>query len=389
MREHFEKVLGISNALDHPNDLRAYSYDASGLEGKARIVLFPENDEHIRHILVWANRTNIPVTIRGLGANPVGQVVPNNSLVVDMSKYDRIHTLNLQEGWVLVDVGVVLSDLQRFLARHERELAINPTTSNVATIGGLLGMNQLDRQSHKHGRLANNVVDFEMLDGTGKHYLSGDKRFIGLEGVGAVITKAQIKIRKPTKKKTTDLLPFEEKHELIAKIEELNNNLNVLSLEYLNPIMSELLDFKKKHHLLVEYASEEGEIVNQELQEKLWSMRDDAWGVASKQGNTIIEDITIPTNYLYEFIEWCDERQLPVVGHAGLGIMHPFYKPTVDREELYEYVKMRGGEAAGQHGYGEVKKRWVPKHKKDLVIELKDEYDYNDIIGRGKLHDYA
>ena len=389
MREHFEKVLGISNALDHENDLRAYSYDASGFQGKARIVLFPESDEHLRQILTWANRTNIPVTLRGLGANPNGQVIPNNSLVVDMSKFERIHTLNLKEGYVLVDVGVVLSDLQRFLARHDYQLAINPTTSNVATIGGLLAMNQMDRQSHKYGRLRENVLDFEMLDGTGKHYLTGDKRFIGLEGIGAVITKAKIKVRPRKNPVSTDLLPFEEKHDLVASIEELNNNLNVVSLEYLNPLMSELLDFKKKHHLLVEYNSEEGEIKNQEVQEKLWRMRDDAWKAASKQGNTLIEDVTIPTNYLYEFLEWCDERQLPVAGHAGLGIMHPFYKPGVDREELYEYVQMRGGDAAGQHGYGQLKKAWLPKYKKDLVIELKDEYDYNDIIGRGKLHDYA
>ena len=389
MREHFEKILGISNALDHENDLQAYSYDASGEEGKARIVLFPKSDEHLRQVLTWANRTNIPVTLRGLGANPNGQAVPNNSIVVDMSKFDRIHTLNLKEGWVLVDVGVVLSDLQKFLKRHGRELAINPTSSNVATIGGLLAMNQMDRRSHKNGRLKENVVDFEMLDGTGKQYLSGDKRFIGLEGVGAVITKAKIRIQEPPTTLTTDLLPFEQKHELVAKIEELEGNLNVLSLEYINPLMSELLDFKKKHHLLVEYSNEDGEIVNQEIQEKLWDMRDSAWSVASKQGNTVIEDVTVPTNYLYEFIEWCDERQLPLVGHAGRGIMHPFYKPDMDREELYEYVTMRGGSAAGQHGFGLLKKPYVKEHTKDLVIELKDEYDYNDIIGRGKLHDYA
>ena len=140
---------------------------------------------------------------------------------------------------------------------------------------------------------------------------------------------------------------------------------------------------------LVEYASDDGEIVNQEIQEKLWQMRDEAWNAASRNGHTIIEDVSVPTNYVFEFLEWCDERQLPVAGHAGMGVYHPFYRAGDSREELYEFVTMRGGDAAGQHGYGLVKKEWVPKHKKDLLIELKDEYDYNDIIGRGKIHDYA
>jgi FAD/FMN-containing dehydrogenase len=391
MRDHFAKLLGYENALDNEFDLLAYSYDASGLQGKARIVLFPENEEEIRQILTWTNRTNIPVIIRGLGANPQGMVVPYNAIVIDMSRFDKILTLNLKEEYVVVQPGVILSDLQKTLRKHGYEFAINPESRRVATIGGLLAMNQMSRQSYKYGRLSKNVLNIEILDGTGKHYPQGDRRFIGLEGVGAIITKARIKIRKIQESYSTSLLDFTEKHELLAELENLKGHLGVCSIEYLDPRISEMLNMKKAHHLLVEYIGEDGEIQNQEVQAGLWKQRANAWSVATKNNYSILEDVTIPEHKLYEFLEWCDERRLPVVGHIANGIMHPFFSDEAtqnQREELYEYAIMLGGDAAGQHGYGEVKKAYVPKHIKKLVNELKDEYDYEDIVGRNKLHEY-
>ena len=391
MREHFTKILGFEYATDNEFDLLAYSYDASGLHGKARIVLFPHTEEEIRQILTWANRTNIPIIVRGLGANPLGMVVPNNSIIIDMSRFDKILTLNKQEHTVTVQTGVILSELQAVLAKHGYEFAIDPESRDVATIGGLLGMNQMSRRSYKYGKIAQNTVNIEGFDGTGKHYPELDKRFIGLEGVGAIITQATIKIRENNQTHSTTLKTYQQKHDLIADLETLQDHLGITSIEYLNPKMSELLDMKAAHHLLIEYIGEDGEIQNQEIQQGLWNQRKNAWKVATRNGYALLEDVSIPQNKIYEFLEWCDERQLPVTGHIGMSILHPMLSEeatTQQREELYEYVQTIGGSAAGQHGYGEIKKAYVPRHLKTLINTLKDEYDYEDIVGRNKLHDY-
>ena len=391
MREHFAKIMGFENALDNEFDLLAYSYDASGIHGKARIVLFAHNEEEIRQTLTWANRTNIPLIVRGLGNNPHGMTVPRNAIVLDMSRFDKILTLNLQEEYVVVQPGVILSDLQKILAKYDYEFPINPESRSVATIGGLLGVNQMSRRSYKNKRLKEHVLNIEAFDGTGKHYTEANKAFIGKEGVGSIITKATIKIQKKHDNYTTTLKDYTEKHELLAELEELQTHLGISSIEYLNPKMSEYLGMKKTHHLLIEYIGEDGEIKNQEVQAGLWKQRARAWSAATKQGYGVLEDVTIPKHKLYEFLEWCDERQLPVTGHIGVGILHPLLKndcTTEQRKELYEYAVMLGGRAAGQHGYGENKKAYVPKQLKEEIIALKDEYDYEDIVGRGKIHDY-
>ncbi len=388
MREHFGPLLGVENALDNPNDLLAYGYDASGLEGKARIVLFPKNAEDLRQILVYANRTNIPVVTRGLGANPLGMVVPENSIVLDMAHFDRISTLNLKEGWVRVETGVVLSDLQRVLEKHGHTFPVVPGSKNVATIGALLAMNQMDRRSHKHGRLGKHVMELEVIDGTGKHYPEQEPKFIGMEGTCAIIISAKIRVYPIIEKRSTDVLPFDQLHELLSAVDEKKEDLTVLSLEYMNPQMSRLSGIEEKHHLLVEYEGDKGEIVNPESQDRIWKGRDQAWDAAMRAGHPIIEDCSVAPEKMYDLLAWCEEQELPAVSHIGMGIVHPFFGEQ-DRTAFYEKVKALGGDVSGQFGYGLVKKKHVPQRLRNTLIKLKDEYDYNDILNRGRLHDYA
>lgn len=76
MKEHFERFLGPGNATDNPSDLLAYAYDGSELSGSARIVLFPSQDEQLRLILSYANRSSLDVIPRGPGTGQVGRRMP-------------------------------------------------------------------------------------------------------------------------------------------------------------------------------------------------------------------------------------------------------------------------------------------------------------------------
>ena len=388
MRDHFLKFLDVDKALDNPNDMLAYGYDGSGIEGKARLVVFPESIEQVRQVILYSSRTNIPLVVRGLGTNPSGMVVPDNSIVLDMAHFDRIHTINLKEKWVLVDTGVVLEELQTLLRKHGYTFPIDPESRGTATIGALLATNQMDRRSHKHGRLKEHVLNIEIIDGTGKHYPDGNKDFISMEGCGAIILRAKIKIYPVIEKTTTDLLTYENIANMMAVADEKNQDLTVLSMEYINPILSRMLGWEEKHHLLIEYSGEKGEHKNAEAQARHWEKRAKAWETASTQGYPIIGDCWVPFDKVMDLVTWCDNNDLPLVGHIGLGVFHPFLK-TRDMTELMEFIKKHKGDAAGQFGYGLVKKNHVPKEKKELLIKLKDMYDYNNIINRGKLYDYS
>ncbi len=389
MKDHFEKILGGLHALDNKNDLQAYSYDGSGIEGKARIVLFPETNEQLRQIITYANRTNIPIIVRGMGTNPLGMTVPYNAIVIDMGKFDKILTINLAEEYIITQTGVLINEIQHVLKKYNYAFPVLPESAKIATIGGFLAVNQMDMNSFQNGRIDRYVQNIELFDGTGKYYDQGDKRFIGMEGIGALFTQVKIKIVPETSYASTSLLAFEQIHELVDTLERLQKEKNILCIEYINPFLSELFDFKTKHHLLLGYSTQEGEIKNQEIQDKLWNMRKECWKAASQQGFGILEDVLIPTAKLYEFITWVQEKNILLAGHAGMNIYHPFLKNEEEVQEVYSFVQSIGGEMCGQFGYGIKKKEYVSEKKKDLLIQLREEYDYNNIIGRGKLYDYV
>lgn len=387
MRNHFASILGQEYALDNENDLLAYSYDASGKEGKAKLVVFPSNEEEVRKILTYANRTSMPIDVRGLGCNTLGMVVPDNSIVMDMARFDRVKTLNLKEGWVEVESGVVAAELQKTLRKHGYELPVNPKSNDVSTIGALIATNAMDRRSHKFGRMKDNVLQLEIIDGTGKHYINGNKSFIGLEGVGAIIVRAKIRIRPIIEQTTSSIIKLSTLTDVMAKVDELKEDLSIISMEYLNPRMSMLAGLNNNHYLLIEYDGDKGDIVNMEQQQALWSKRDDAWDYATKEGFPFIEDCYAQGEALYDVLSWCEDIDIPLVAHIGQGVVHPFMDRE-DASDFYDLLKTVGADASGQFGYGLVKKEFVPKDVKDKILLLKDEYDYNDILGRGKLYDY-
>ena len=63
-------------------------------------------------------------------------------IVVDMSKYmNRILEFNAEEKWIWVEPGVVLAELNLFLAKYNLQFGPETSTANRCVIGGMLGNN--------------------------------------------------------------------------------------------------------------------------------------------------------------------------------------------------------------------------------------------------------
>lgn len=70
-----------------------------------------------RSLLVWRRNLFLFVdfTPRGGGTGTNGQAL-NQGIIVDMSRYmSRIIEINVQEGWVRVEAGVIKDQLNQFL----------------------------------------------------------------------------------------------------------------------------------------------------------------------------------------------------------------------------------------------------------------------------------
>ena len=83
-------------------------------------VIFPKNSSDIKKLLKISNekrfRNIIKITPRGGGTGTNGQSL-TEGIVLDCSRYmNKILETNLNEGWVLVESGVVLDQLNEHLA---------------------------------------------------------------------------------------------------------------------------------------------------------------------------------------------------------------------------------------------------------------------------------
>ena len=89
----------------------------------------------------------VPVLPRGGGSSLAGQTV-GAALVIDFSKYlSRIHDLNVEERTVLTEPGLNLESLNSQLKANKLMYGPDPSSSNRATIGGVIGNNSTGAHS--------------------------------------------------------------------------------------------------------------------------------------------------------------------------------------------------------------------------------------------------
>lgn len=105
---------------------------------------------------------------RGGGTGTNGQSL-TDGIVIDFSKFmNRIVEFNPEEMSVIVEPGVILDDLNRFLQPHGLFFAPNVSTSNRATIGGMIATDAAGKGSLIYGKTADHVLGLKVLlpDGT-------------------------------------------------------------------------------------------------------------------------------------------------------------------------------------------------------------------------------
>jgi FAD/FMN-containing dehydrogenase/Fe-S oxidoreductase len=106
---------------------------------------------------------DVALTARGGGTGTNGQAL-TSGVVVDLSRHmAKILTLDLEAGFVTVQPGVVLDDLNAFLRSHGVYFAANLAPSNRATLGGMVATDASGEGSRVHGKTGQHVLDLEVV----------------------------------------------------------------------------------------------------------------------------------------------------------------------------------------------------------------------------------
>ena len=144
-----------------------YATDASIYQTIPISVFIPKTAQDIQSAIEIAKELAIPILPRGGGTSQCGQTT-GAALVIDNSpNFRNLLDLNIADGYVEVEPGMVLDHLNQALKKHHVWFPVDVSTSGQATIGGMAGNNSCGSRSIAYGNMVHNVlgIDAWLADG--------------------------------------------------------------------------------------------------------------------------------------------------------------------------------------------------------------------------------
>jgi len=416
--EKLEKIVGNKGILTSQVDLTAYSFDGTtNWQSMPEAVVFPTTSDQISAIMKLANNNVIPVTVRGAGTNLSG-----GSIIID---------LDAANFTVTAEVGVVLNDLNRELAKHNLFFPPDPQSFLAATIGGCVAENSGGPYAVKYGVFKHYVLGMTVVLPTGPIVDLGGRTvknvtgydlpqlLCGSEGTLAVITRVTLRLIPLPAARQTVMAVFDQVvtagravHQILikgvvpAKIELMDNWL-IRRIEEVTPLglpksaealllfeldgMSEAVHKESKE--VIELCKEGGAIEVRSAHdakeaENFWTARRAGFAAIYGHSPTILaEDITVPNDRIPELINRIKSLALShdltivILGHAGDGNLHPCILTDKDDSEHYSRAEKAcaeifaaalelGGSVSGEHGIGLEKKKFLKQAMSPEAISL-------------------
>ena len=152
------------------DEIQSYLSDASYMQaGNAERVVFPASSEEVADVLANATRERTPVTVSGAGTGTVAGRVPFGGIVIATDNLNCIKSLGHDKGGgrAVVEAGVVLADLQRFVEAQGLFYPPDPTERGCF-IGGNVATNASGARTFKYGPTRNYVERLKVCLATGE-----------------------------------------------------------------------------------------------------------------------------------------------------------------------------------------------------------------------------
>jgi len=140
-----------------------YSTDASIYQIEPIGVVVPRHRGDVQAAIEIANRLGVSILPRGGGTSLAGQTV-GHSIVLDFSKYmQKVLEVNREAMWCRVEPGLVQDELNAQVRALGLQFGPDTSTSNRATIGGMIGNNSSGAHSLTYGKTLDHVIEVTVL----------------------------------------------------------------------------------------------------------------------------------------------------------------------------------------------------------------------------------
>ena len=409
-------IIGSDKVLTDAIDLIAHSIDPDKIKGYVEAVVLAEDIEDVINVVKFCRTYKIPLVPQGALSSLTGAVVPYGGIALDLQKMSKILEINLEDGYVVVEPGVRVEELNEKLQKHDHYFPVDPTSSAVSTIGGAIAAGAGGIRGAKYGTVRDWVLGLKVVIGTGDLLSLGCKTvkcrqgydltrlFVGSEGTLGVIVEGTLQIwplPEAVRRMVAIFSDYRSGIEVLKKLRK--SKIRPLSMEFVDRDTMELVgpfvDFSvpkdAEFALIIEVDStlesldrlctevenvfkNSGAILtaqdfSEAEAEKVFMLRKRATSVIINTCKyaSYSEDITVPPSKLPELMKEINRIKekykvpLYVFGHIGDGNIHPRVVLNSKEEEeiikkLYEEIAKvaidLGGTTSGEHGIGLLKK---------------------------------
>ena len=187
-----------------------------------RFVVEPAGAEDVAAAIRFARANGLPVATRGAAHSQGALAVSDGGILLRMQSMGRVLGVDPGGAWIDVEGGAVWRDVVRHLSPHG--LVPHVLTNNLnVTVGGTLSIAGIGVASFRHGTQGDNVLELDVVTGTGDLVTCGPDREPGLfwsviAGLGqcGVITRARLALRRAKPMTRTYYLLYDDLRRFLA-----------------------------------------------------------------------------------------------------------------------------------------------------------------------------
>jgi glycolate oxidase len=412
--------------------LAAYAQDRAVFEraGTAAVLVSPRSTAEVVAAVEAAVAADVPIVPRGAGSGLTGGAnAVDGCVVLSLHRMDRVLEVDVTNRMARVQPGVVNRDLKRRVAQDGLFYPPDPSSDDISSIGGNVATNAGGLCCVKYGVTRDFVVGLEVVLAsgevlrTGRHTLKSTTGldltglFVGSEGVLGIVTEVTVRLVPSPPPPATAFAFFDElppAGDAIAAIFHAGHEPSMMevidraSLRQVEQVYAMGLDVDAAVLLLLQTEGEgAGEAIadlgricrdhgatdvhhttDPAEGEMLVEARRRVWPAMERTGKHLLpEDVAVPRERLTELMAGVvaigEEAgiEMPLIGHAGDGNLHPLL--VFDRDDEDEIARAvtaferivdlsleLGGTIAAEHGIGTLKRRFVERELDETQLAV-------------------
>lgn len=445
-----EAHLDAGDVVTDGDIIESYRSDRSTgtVAGQPFAVAFPRTTQQVAALLAACCAHRVPVVPRGAGSGLTGgSNAIDGSLVVCLERMRQVRDLDLANGYVEAEPGILNTELREHVAPHGLWYAPDPASKDFCSIGGNVNTNAGGLCCVKYGVTRDAVLGLEVVlaDGRvsrfGRRTVKGVAGYdlaglmVGSEGTLGIVTMARLRLRPLPPPATTVVALFDSVAAAGRAVERIMSTSTPSLLELLDRTTMQAVEEWRPSGLPVEAgalllaqsdmpgagAVQEAEVIleacvaagamegyrseDPEQAEMLLGARRMAIQALEAKGDWLLDDVAIPRSSLaaavaeIEAIADRHEVLIGTFGHAGDGNLHPtIVTPRGDADaaargmaafdDILAVALRHGGTVTGEHGVGLLKRRALAEEldgpAQELHARLKDAFDPRGILNPGK-----